>query len=400
MITNTGKTILAKYLIGQTPSYASYIAVGCGAKPLASASPFGDYSAKDSLDFEMFRVPITSRGYVVEGGVSQVVFTAELPTEERYEITEIGVYSAASNQLAGNYDSRNLYAFSDSEKWEHHTVSPNLAVEIEKFKNPLDTNNDNIISLPGDLTAFQVNADNKTFSNADRVERYERCRFLNNVIAIRGDDSLINSSVGGTVPLSITNSWLSGSTTKYSNHIHLTGTSIDLDNNAPTDELRLAFSVVNRVGQDILTPGTINQPEAVRILVEFKSTESDTAPSAVQYANFEVDLVQGSGGVDFATNRYFTVSKKLEELRKSSGFTWRAIDVVKISATVIDGGFPSSDFYVCLDAIRVENVTTVNPLYGMTAYTVVKTTDAETIVKSPNTSNFVEFRFGLGIDGV
>jgi hypothetical protein len=400
MITNTGKTILAKYLIGQTPSYASYIAIGCGAKPLATATAFGDYSAKKSLDFEMFRVPITSRGYVVDNGVSQVVFTAELPTEERYEITEIGVYSAASNQLAGNYDSRNLYAFSDSEKWEHHTVSPNLAVEIEKFKNPLDVDNNNIISLPGSLTAFQANSDNKLFSSEDRVSRYERCRFLNNIIAIRGDDSSIASSSGGTVPLAINSSWVSGGTTKYSNHIHLTGTSIDLDNNAPTDELRLAFSVVNRVGQDPITPGTINQPESVRILVEFKSTESDTAPAAVQYANFEVDLVQGSGGVDFATNRYFTISKKLEDLRKSSGFTWRAIDVVKISACVIDGGVPSSDFYVCLDAIRVENVTTVNPLYGMTAYTVVKTTDAETIVKSPNTSNFVEFRFGLGIDGV
>lgn len=400
MITNTGKTILAKYLIGQTPSYASYIAIGCGAKPLATATAFGDYSAKKSLDFEMFRVPITSRGYVVDNGVSQVVFTAELPTEERYEITEIGVYSAASNQLAGNYDSRNLYAFSDSEKWEHHTVSPNLAVEIEKFNNPLDIDNNNIISLPGSLTAFQTNSDNRLFSNEDRVSRYERCRFLNNIIAIRGDDSWITSSSGGTAPLGVTNSWIIGPDTKYSNHIHLTGTSIDLDNNAPTDELRLAFSVINRVGEDVLTPGTINQPESVRILVEFKSTESDTAPSAVQYANFEVDLVQGSGGVDFATNRYFTISKKLEDLRKSSGFTWRAIDVVKISACVIDAGVPSSDFYVCLDAIRVENVTTVNPLYGMTAYTVVKTTDAETIVKSPNTSNFVEFRFGLGIDGV
>lgn len=400
MITNTGKTILAKYLIGQTPSYASYIAIGCGAKPLATATAFGDYSAKKSLDFEMFRVPITSRGYVVDNGVSQVVFTAELPTEERYEITEIGVYSAASNQLAGNYDSRNLYAFSDSEKWEHHTVSPNLAVEIEKFNNPLDIDNNNIISLPGSLTAFQTNSDNRLFSSEDRVSRYERCRFLNNIIAIRGDDSWITSSSGGTAPLGVTNSWIIGPDTKYSNHIHLTGTSIDLDNNAPTDELRLAFSVINRVGEDVLTPGTINQPESVRILVEFKSTESDTAPSAVQYANFEVDLVQGSGGVDFATNRYFTISKKLEDLRKSSGFTWRAIDVVKISACVIDAGVPSSDFYVCLDAIRVENVTTVNPLYGMTAYTVVKTTDAETIVKSPNTSNFVEFRFGLGIDGV
>jgi len=33
MITNTGKTIIGKYLLGQAPAFASYIAVGCGPKP-------------------------------------------------------------------------------------------------------------------------------------------------------------------------------------------------------------------------------------------------------------------------------------------------------------------------------------------------------------------------------
>ena len=80
MITNTGKNILAKYLIGQAPAYASYIAIGCGANPLASDSTFGDYSNKTRLDFEMFRVPITSRGYVTEDGISKIVLTAELPS--------------------------------------------------------------------------------------------------------------------------------------------------------------------------------------------------------------------------------------------------------------------------------------------------------------------------------
>ena len=68
MITNIGKNILAKYLVGQTQSYASHIAVGCGATPLASDGVFGDYSLKESLDFEMFRVPIISRGFVNEDG--------------------------------------------------------------------------------------------------------------------------------------------------------------------------------------------------------------------------------------------------------------------------------------------------------------------------------------------
>ena len=86
MITNIGKNILAKYLVGQTPSYASHIAVGCGPKPLVSdnTTTMPDYSNKSSLEFEMFRVPIISRGFVDEGGVSKVVLTAELPTQERW----------------------------------------------------------------------------------------------------------------------------------------------------------------------------------------------------------------------------------------------------------------------------------------------------------------------------
>ena len=64
MITNKGKEIIAKYLLGTTPAYASYMAFGCGQKPLATGDTYGDYSDKNLLDFEMFRVPISSRGYV------------------------------------------------------------------------------------------------------------------------------------------------------------------------------------------------------------------------------------------------------------------------------------------------------------------------------------------------
>ena len=43
MITNSGKSIIAKYLIGQAPAYASYIAVGCGAQTLNIEDASEDY---------------------------------------------------------------------------------------------------------------------------------------------------------------------------------------------------------------------------------------------------------------------------------------------------------------------------------------------------------------------
>ena len=58
MITNTGKYIIAKYLLGQTPAYASYMALGCGTKPLDTSDSPADYSTKESLDFEMFHLII------------------------------------------------------------------------------------------------------------------------------------------------------------------------------------------------------------------------------------------------------------------------------------------------------------------------------------------------------
>ena len=38
MITNTGKNIIAKYLIGDTPAYASFMALGCGPRPRNTVS--------------------------------------------------------------------------------------------------------------------------------------------------------------------------------------------------------------------------------------------------------------------------------------------------------------------------------------------------------------------------
>lgn len=383
MITNTGKNILAKYLIGQAPAYASYVALGCGPVPLASDASLGDYSDKKSLDFEMFRVPIISRGYVNEDGISKIVLTAELPTEDRYEITEIGIYSAGANPSARDNDSKIVYSFAQNERWEYHTAQS--ATSIPQIYGPLDEENEDGRIETG-LQVFQTNPDNRIFSRPERVARYETTRFLNNSIVIRGDDSRLDSDIGGhLIPADI-------SPGNPSNHIHITGLVIDLNQSAPTDELRLAFSVVSK------DANTSQVPDRVKILLEFASTDS-VAQEGLEFARFEVDLENGTGPGqhDFSGNRYVVVSKKIEDLFKSSGFTWNSVDVVKIYASVVDGPDVSSDFYVFLDALRLENVTSENPLYGMSGYSVVRTQEARTITKLANTTNFVEFRFAMDV---
>ena len=383
MITDAGKSIIGKYLLGQAPAYASYIAIGCGPTPLDTADVQGDFSDKTNLDFEMFRVPISSRGFVKESGIDKIVLTAELPTEERYEISEVGLYSAGSNPSAGAYDSKTVFAFTAGENWQHHTVS--AATAIDTFTAPLDDpEDDNIIAVAD--TVFQTNADNAIFFKTSRASRYERCRFLNNIILIQGDDAdlTISEESGPSADHFVIESG--------SNHIHLTGPQVDFSRNSPKDELRLAFSLVSKNGSSSAIPDTI------RVLVDFSSTDAGSG----EFARFEAEINHvNSGntesGQDFETNRYFVVSKELQELYTTANFTWDAVTVVKIYASVIDGGNPSADYYIALDALRLENTQTLNPLYGLTGYSIVKNDNAETIIKSPNTSNYVEFRFTVGV---
>jgi hypothetical protein len=452
MITNTGKNILAKYLVGQTASYASHIAVGCGPKPIGLDGVLGDYSNKTSLDFEMFRVPIISRGFVDEGGVSKVVLTAELPTQERYEITEVGIFSAASNPAAGAFDSKSVYSFSEGESWKYSSQG----TEIPSIYEPLDDRVVKIInatavaqtpsgstltyttdaehgltdgtkiSISGisptvfnlsDVTiatvptptsftitssasvtgtfvssgylindvdtniinqvypVFQTNADNKIFTNSNRANRYERCRFLNNIFAISGNNANISINSTGNLTAAA-----------GSNFIQLTNASVDFSKNSPTDELRLAFSVINKVG------AAVTLPESVRVIVEFSSTGTFKSGN---WATFETIVEPNTN--NFATNRYFVVSKQLQELQKSPEFSWSEVNTVRIYACVIKDGSPTSDFYVCLDGLRLENVTANNSVYGLTGYSVIKTPEAKTIIKSANTTNYIEFRFGLDV---
>ena len=385
MITNKGKSIIGKYMLGQVPAYASYLAVGCGPIPLQTEDVADNFAEKENLDFEMFRVPISSRGFINENGIDKIVFTAELPTEERYEITEVGLYSAGSNPSAGAQDSKTVFAFTQGENWEHHTASASTVIPVVSI--PLDDpEEDDIIAAVGTETGvFQTNADNAIFYNQDRIDRYERARFLNNTILMRGNDSDLSLDGGGS-------GGVDNLVVDSGNHIHLASPNVNFSENSPIDELRFAFSLVNRDG------GSASNPDTVRILIDFAATDNN---SPTTYARFEVNIEDGVDGYDFATNRYFVVSKQLQELYKSQDFTWNAVSVVKIYVSIFDslsgGLYPTSDYYIALDALRLENIATVNPIYGLTGYSIIKNDNATTIVKSPNTNNYIEFRFSIGV---
>ena len=388
MITNTGRTIIAKYLIGQAPAYASHIALGVGAIPLDDNDVFDNYSAEKDLKFEVLRIPITSKGYVYdEDGSSNIVFAGELPGDQRYLFTEIGVFSARSNPAAGTLGSKMLYTFSESENWEFHNET--TASSIPLILVPLDANAsagtiDNLVDGQGNpVVAFRTNSNNDIFNNNVRTEIYEQPRFLDRALIVPGNMSYLESVEGKLQIATPVGEEYNGS------HIHLLGIDSEYDRNSSQDQMRLAFSILDK------TSGQSTRVGGVRILMEFASTD---AINPDNFARFEVDL--DNSDIIFADNRYVVVTKTLGDLVKSSSFTWNTVNSVKIYVTVYDDTLseePSGDFYVALDGFRLENVTAQNPLYGMTGYTVVKTEDGLPIAKEPNSSNIVEFRFGMDI---
>jgi hypothetical protein len=547
MITNTGKNIIAKYLLGQAPAYASHIAIGCGKKPLQTSESLAPYQAefayKDSLDFEMFRVPVISRGYITEedpqalsissvvaltqpnagqveytttsvhglspgdivdisgtdipvynipnaiifstpsptkfrvqsgatgsyssGGtvikrISKLVLTAELPTEQRYEITEVGLYSAGSNPSATDKDSRMLYTFAETENWEYHGTGSAIGIG-STISTPLSAGASAGVINPnlGPAPAFRATSDNAIFDSEARLSKYERCRFLNTAIYVPGNMSqLVKVSLGGGKEDLVVKSGTEDEEKEFAKHIHLAGTRLNLSQNSPEDEIRLAFSII-RKDQSYLP-----DPTKAYIAVTFGPEES-ILEDPENYARFNIQLTSG-----FGVSRYNVVSSKLGDLVRGTTFSWGAVRLAKIHASVynsatvtnrsfvsstgvatittagphgyaagnsvtisgvnsalfngtftvtgvpspttftfaavnaeditsaLSGGIaegPSSNYFVGLDALRLENVSTLNPLYGLTGYTVIKTDDARPIVKAANTSNLVEFRFGLDV---
>jgi len=384
LITNKGRTILAKYLIGQAPAYASFIALGVGPKPLQTQDAPADYSEKTELDFEVLRVPISSRGYVYdEEGNANVVLAAELPSEQRYQFTEIGIFSAKSNPSTGTAGSRMIYTFSRSENWEYHNETNFTSVGLEEgplYKDLTENQIKDVFDENGTpILAFRATSDNALFlGSTDRISRYESPRFLDEALFLRGDLSRILDTfvVDPSSPSNL-------------RHIHYTGTlaTPDLAKNSSLDELRLSFSLINKKDNQV------ELPESLRLVIEFADNDS---ASATNYAKLNISL--DSSTTDFSANRYFSISKKLEELETSQGFTWNSVNLVKIYLSVYEEGeVLSENFYVALDGLRFENTTSDSPLYGLSGYSVLRSEEALPFVKESNSANLVEFRFGLDV---
>lgn len=484
MITNDGKEIISKFILGQVPSFATHLSIGCGATPLDANDTYPNtvYS-KQRMDFEMTRVPISSKGFVddskafsvtakhlwsnvatittatthdavigetiVVSGVdttfdgqftitdidyanklikfsliganvgagsnpitqstvvspngsciisrTKVSLTAELPTANRYEITEVGIWSAGSNNLAALYDSRMIFNFASG--WEEHDASgiitvPQVLTLGSATSSDITTTENVFFALTNDIL----------FQNTTRKLRKEGPRHLNSTTLVRGDFSTISPTGGGSwTTTNIKNNWIA-----TGSHIHLNNINFDINGNNASDILKLAFSIIDKT----VTGSNIDD---VKIFAEFIKNEfaaesnyarmqiyvPGAAFSGVQYLNdnkYYVASAPLSQDIDY--NNYNTVGSTAETLSKpyirfytSQGFSPTEIRMCRIYVSVTASASPSQNHYVCFDGLRIDN-TTENPVYKMCGYSVIRD-DGTPITKLANTNNYVDFRFSL-----
>ena len=323
MITNNGKEIIAKYLLGQAPSFASYIAAGCGARPLATGNTTSISPTKKSLDFEVFRVPISSKGFIKEDGVEKIVFKAEMPTNQRFQISEVGLFPSQSNAVAGKYDSKLLVTFTPSENWSY--VLNGSASAVPYLNEALDQ--DNVLSnISVSQSVAFINSDATVFNNSNRKNRQEPPRYLNRSLMVSGSTSMISESfVIGPNSYSLENSNLS----------------FDLSQNLPTDQIKLALSLVSK------TATNNTNPTNVRIVLQFVNNISNTNVESPK-ALLRIDLPSSSFVSGGSTNRYITVTKNLSDFIKDDTFSFANINLVKINVSVLSSGSPTNNYFVIL----------------------------------------------------
>ena len=385
MITTNGKNIIAKYLLNQAPEFASHIAVGVGGRAYPTSSSATFSASVQSLDFEVARVPVLSKGLIKEFDqetnqyIEKIVFKGELPSEQRYQITEIGIYPAASNNVAGNFDSKIISTFSNTEPWIFSNNVNNSGTILYIANVPIDSINVGNIKIqdPTWEDFVFINSNSPIFQYSERLNRGESPRYLERSLSVSGSTSVLS---GSSASSSIIDTSSSASYYVQNNAINL-----NLGNNLPTDEIKLAFSVasLSRSGTNSFAP------KYVKIRLEFLNnvgTSTLKAFTNITVKDTEIDQV-----------RYKVITKKISDFTIDPGFSWSAINSIKIYTCTHDNDNVVTDnYFVLYDGIRIENVSSFNPLYSLVAAEYIKTVDENPILKRENSTSFIEYRFGLG----
>lgn len=453
MITNRGREIIARFLASQTPAAFSYIAVGVGPKPTSGNDEDASLFSKKSLDFEALRVPITTASVLFESGKSKIVFSGVLPTNDRYEITEIGLYPAKDNSLLTTTKDLLMFTVLDAENWTesggsdiaYTSLAPGLDIS------PVGANADlQPAGTPGlsqTLTTFAVGSwyevaplngsgtitagtlDGSPLTFTDNKAYFRATATTHAVIATAGTATAVAIRkamfaffVPATDPALLTDSRLlqrsrvgddalliRGDYSNFSNddpstwvktgsYVYVENVAFDLSKARADDEIKIAASLLPRVYNDIVSSLT-DAPDPVGIKLSLVFSHDSETAQADWFINSDSTSSVLPETVSFPTNQYYVATKKMKDLIYTADFKWSKVNTLKIYvAAGSNGTTESKDYWVCLDAIRFDSKNDNNPIYGLVSYSVVSNPDQEPQVKRSGLESQIEYKVFLDSD--
>ena len=318
-------------------------------------------TATTGWDATMYSTPYVGYAYnnslfYATAFTKQVSLTAEMSDTTAYDISELGIYSLGSNQYSASGNSRMLLSFSGTEGWEYYNGTSFSTIGTQ------------VVSLPIGSSPYFCTTTDSHWADTYRWLRQERPRIFGEGLIVPG---ALSNWDGTALAFLSTSDYLS-----------LSDPGINLSKSFGTDEIRLAYSVINAV----TTPTAL--PTELRVQFEF------TCSNGIDNAKL---LFANSGITVINPNRYDVITKNVSDIVTTAGFDWSKVTSLKVYASLEASGTPTDDYAIVLDGLRFENIGTENPLYALTAYTVVNNTTASKIYKQANSNDLINFRMDLAV---
>jgi hypothetical protein len=452
MITNFGKSIIAKYLVGQTNSYASYVAIGSGELPFVPGSSV-DYSTRSELTFETARGLITSYNYILdENKISATAAVVDSdPTVTITTSTAHGLSVGQSTTISGfvpytamgyipapngTYDVATIISTTQftviismySSFGTNHSFTggyatsyvPKIAMTA-KFPKGERFEITELGLYPSGSNQYSSGTDSQILLNFTNSESWTY-----NTPSTSADvpyPSSINS-VSNTLTFPTEKAMFVDSNSLFFNAARVgrqerprfksTAIAIAADLSVFTALKTATAATSNYISLPFTTTLSSNSSSDV-IKVAYSVVNVVTSPSSAYDATNVMLQFMCSNGSDSAiyhfydnspsqTNRYKVMSLTLGETTnatRTSGFSWDDVVSVRVygrvdNSATIGTASADTDYAIILDAIRFDNKNNVNPLYGLVSYSIVNSSGVP-MVMNENSDNMIEYRFMLAV---
>ncbi|AXH68758.1 minor tail protein [Streptomyces phage SparkleGoddess] len=151
LITTEGQRLILRYLAGQSPSLGA--AIGIGVSSVAA-------TVNDTmLGFEVERVPVNLRN--ADYTNTMVIFKGTIDQDVVVNIYEMGLWSAAANNLSGEFDSRLLTTFDlELEAWSNvvaDTTANRTSIDAVRVNAGISSTTNASLDVDMDLSGYSAN---------------------------------------------------------------------------------------------------------------------------------------------------------------------------------------------------------------------------------------------------